>query len=54
MEFSDLLASKKTAHAGLKKVCGELRNLIVHKANYEELRDLEEREKRKNNEYGRE
>ena len=26
----------------------------VHKANYEELRDLEEREKRKEKEHGRE
>ena len=29
-------------------------NLTVHKANYEELRDLEEREKRKEKEHGRE
>ena len=37
-----------------KKVRDELRDLAVHKANYEELRDLEEREKRKEKEYGRE
>ena len=54
VEFSDLLTSKKTAYAELKKVRDELRDLTVHKANYEELRDLEEREKRKNNEHGRE
>ncbi len=53
VEFSDLLTSKKTAYAELKKVRDELRDLTVHKANYEELRDLEEREKRKNNEHGR-
>lgn len=45
--FSDLLTSKKTAYAELKKVRDELRDLTVHKANYEELRDLEEREKLK-------
>ena len=38
----------------LKKVRDELRDLTVHKANYEELRDLEEREKRKEKEHGRE
>ncbi|MGI6497598.1 MAG: relaxase/mobilization nuclease domain-containing protein [Oscillospiraceae bacterium] len=54
VEFSNLLTSKKTAYAELKKVRDELRDLTVHKANYEELRDLEEREKRKNNEHGRE
>ena len=54
VEFSDLLTSKKTAYAELKKVRDELRDLTVHKANYEELRDLEEREKLKNNEHGRE
>ena len=54
VEFSDLLTSKKTAYAELKKVRDELRDLTVHKSNYEELRDLEEREKLKNNEHGRE
>ena len=54
VEFSDLLTSKNTAYAELKKVRDELRDLTVHKANYEELRDLEEREKLKNNEHGRE
>ena len=29
-------------------------DITVHKANYEELRDLEEREKRKKKEHGRE
>ena len=38
----------------LKKVRDELRDITVHTANYEELRDLEEREKRKEKEHGRE
>ena len=54
VEFADLLTAKKEAYAELKKVRDELRDLSVHKANYEELRDLEEREKRKEKEYGRE
>lgn len=54
VEFADLLTAKKEAYAELKKVRDELRDLTVHKANYEELRDLEEREKRKEKEYGRE
>ena len=37
-----------------KKVRDELRDITVHTANYEELRDLEEREKRKEKEHGRE
>lgn len=54
VEFADLLTAKKEAYAELKKVRDELRDLTVHKANYEELRDLEEREKRKEKEHGRE
>lgn len=54
VEFAELLTAKKEAYAELKKVRDELRDLTVHKANYEELRDLEEREKRKENEHGRE
>ena len=54
VEFADLLTAKKEAYAELKKVRDELRDLSIHKANYEELRDLEEREKRKEKEYGRE
>ena len=54
VEFSDLLTAKKEAYAELKKVRDELRDLSVHKANYEELRDLEEREQRKEKEHGRE
>ena len=50
VELADLL----TAYAELKKVCNELKKLTVHKANYEELRDFEEREKRKEKEHGRE
>ena len=54
VEFAEKLAEKKEAYAELKKVRDELRDLTVHKANYEELRDLEEREKRKEKEHGRE
>ena len=54
VEFADLLTAKKEAYAELKKVRDELRDLTIHKANYEELRDLEEREKRKEKEHGRE
>lgn len=54
VEFADLLTAKKEAYAELKKVRDELRDLTVHKANYEELRDLEEKEQRKEKEHGRE
>ena len=54
VEFAELLTAKKEVYAELKKVRDELRDLTVHKANYEELRDLEEREKRKEKEHGRE
>ena len=54
VEFAELLSTKKTAYADLKKIRAELRELSVHKANYEELRDLEEREERKEKERGRE
>lgn len=54
VEFAELLSTQKTAHADLKKVRDELRELSVHKANYEELRDLEEREERKEKERDRE
>ena len=47
VEFAELLTAKKEAYVELKKVRDELRDLSVHKANYEELRDLEEREQRK-------
>ena len=53
VEFSELLTTKKEAYAELKKVRDELRDLSIHKANYEELRDLEEREERKEKEHGR-
>ena len=52
-EFAEQLNGKKDAYAELKKVRDELRDLSVHKANYEELRDLEEREQRKEKEHGR-
>ncbi len=54
VEFAELLTAKKEAYAELKKVRDALRDLSVHKANYEELRDLEEREQRKEKEHGRE
>ncbi len=53
VEFAQLLNEKKAAYAELKKVRDELRDLAVHTANYEELRELEEREKRKEKEHGR-
>ena len=54
VEFAELLSTKKAAYADLKKVRDEMRELSIHKANYEELRDLEEREDRKEQERGRE
>ena len=43
-EFAALLKEKKDAYAELKAVRDELRELTVHKANYEELLDLANRE----------
>ena len=40
VEFTELLSAKKTAYADLKKVRDEMRELSIHKANYEELRTL--------------
>ena len=54
VEFAELLSTKKAAYADLKKVRDEMRELSIHKANYEELRDLEEREDRKEKERSRE
>lgn len=54
MEFAELLTTKKEAYAELKKVRDELRDIAVHTANYEELRDLAERDPRKEKEHGRE
>ena len=54
VEFADLLTVKKEAYAELRKVRDELRELTIHKANYEELRNLAEREKRKEKEHDRE
>ena len=54
VEFAELLAAKKEAYAELKKVRDELRDVAVHTANYEELRDLAERDPRKEKEHGRE
>ena len=54
VEFADLLTAKKEAYAELKKVRDELRDVAVHTANYEELRDLAKRDPRKEKEHGRE
>lgn len=49
-EFSELLTAKKNDYAELRKVREELRELSIHKANYEELRDMAEKEQQKENE----
>ena len=54
VEFAEKLTEKKEAYAELKKVRDELRDVAVHTANYEELRDLAERDPRKEKEHGRE
>ena len=54
LNLQSCFLQKKTAYADLKKVRDEMRELSIHKANYEELRDLEEREDRKEQERGRE
>lgn len=52
-EFAELLTGKKSDYAELKRVREELRDLTVHKANYEELRHLEQMELRKEKEHDR-
>ena len=52
-EFSELLSTKKTDYAQLKKVREELCDLAVHKANYEELLHLEQVEQHKEKEHDR-
>lgn len=54
IEFAGLFSEKKTAYADYKRLHAELLELSVHKANYEELCDLEERIERKEREFGRE
>ena len=54
VEFAEQLTAKKEAYAELKKVRDELRDVAVHTANYEELRDLAKRDPRKEKEHGRE
>ena len=54
MNLQSCLPQKKEAYAELKKVRDELRDLAVHMANYEELRDLAERDPHKEKEHGRE
>ena len=54
VEFAELLTTKKEAYAELKKVRDELRDVAVHTANYEELRDLAQRDPRKEKEHSRE
>ena len=53
VEFADLLSEKKSAYAEQKKLREELRELTVHTANYEELRDLEQRENDRQAEHDR-
>ena len=54
VEFAELLTTKKEAYVELKKVRDELRDVAIHSANYEELRDLAERDPRKEKGHGRE
>ena len=54
VEFADLLTAKKETYFELKMIRNELRELLIHKANYEELRDLEKREGHKEKERDRE
>ena len=54
MWYEDFGYTVKEAYAELKKVRDELRDVAVHTANYEELRDLAERDPRKEKEHGRE
>ena len=53
VEFAGRLKEKKAAYAELKKIRDELRDLAIHTANYEELRDLAQREGRREKEHGR-
>jgi len=53
VEFAEKLTEKKEAYAQLKKVRDELRDLTVHTANYEEMRDLAQRDPRQEKEHGR-
>lgn len=53
IEFADLLSEKKSAYTELKKLRDELRELTVHTVNYEELRDLEQRENARQAEHDR-
>ena len=52
-EFSALLSTKKKDYAELKKILDELKELSVHQTNYEELRELQFSEERKEKEHGR-
>jgi len=54
VEFAELLSAKKETYFELKMIRNELRELLIHKANYEELRNLEKREERKEKERDRE
>ncbi len=47
-EFAALLSEKQSSYAQLTQVRKELRDLTVHKANYEELLNLAERDDAKN------
>jgi len=53
VEFAAKLKEKSESYAELKRVRSELRDLVVHTANYEELRDLANREEGTRTEHGR-
>ena len=45
VEFADVMREKKDAYAGLKRIRDELHELAVHKAIFEELRDIAEHDR---------
>lgn len=53
IEFSSLLSEKKEAYAALSRTRDELRDLSIHKANYEELLKLDADERKNEKEHGR-
>jgi len=52
-EYEEILREKKEAYTELRRVRDECRVLAVHKSNYEEIRDLAERDRRTENENDR-
>ena len=45
VEFADVMREKKDAYVGLKRIRDELHELAVHKAIFEELRDIAEHDR---------